>query len=300
LKSPDRALPIFCDDYILCALQAGRSIAAQALLRSELIRAMTELALKNTHAVVTGGGRGIGAAIVRRLAQDGANITLISRSSDELQAVQRELEDQFPQKFLSLTVDVTAPDLVKDAFEQCRDTLKEPQILVNNAGSADSIPFVKADLDHWDSTINVNLRAVYLCIHQVLPSMIKAGYGRIVTIASTAGLTGYPYIAAYCAAKHGAVGLTRALALETAAQGITVNAVCPGFTETDLLKNAFENVAQKTARSSDEIREEFLKNVPQGRFVQPDEIASAVAWLCRKEQSSITGQTITIAGGEVI
>ena len=261
---------------------------------------MTEALLNGLHAIVTGGGRGIGAAIAERLAQNGANVSLLGRTLDQLQATAQSIRQQFDQEVLPVTADVTDPEQIRAAFEQCRKELGDAQILINNAGAVQSSPLVKTELSLWDNMMAVNLRSSYLCIREVLPGMIKAGYGRIVNVASTAGLTGFPYVAAYCAAKHGVIGLTRALALETAHQGITVNAVCPGYVETDLLKNAVNNITEKTGRETENVREELLKNIPLGRFIQPHEVASATVWLCQKEQSGITGQTITLAGGEVV
>ena len=173
-------------------------------------------------------------------------------------------------------------------------------ILVNNAGAAESAPFAKTGLDMLERMLAVNLKAAFFCTQAVLPGMLAAKAGRIVNIASTAGLTGYPYVSAYVAAKHALVGLTRALALETARSGVTVNAVCPGFTDTDLVARAVETITAKTGRSTEAARAELAKTNPMGRLVTPQEVASAVAYLCLPGAGAVTGQAIVVAGGEVM
>jgi len=258
------------------------------------------LVLAKQHAVVTGGGRGIGAAIARELARLGADVTVMGRDEARLARTVAELGELGPGRFGKVKIDVTDRSSVTRAFAQAREQGGSIHILVNNAGAVESAPLVKADPNIWDRMIGLNLTAVYLCIHEVLPAMILARQGRIINVASTAGLRGYPYVAAYCAAKHGVVGLTRALALEVAAQGVTVNAVCPGYTDTDLLGTSAERVAAKTKRTPEEIRAQFLSQVPQGRFVTPEEVGSMVGWLAQPGQQSITGQAYVISGGEVM
>ena len=251
--------------------------------------------IENLHAVVTGGGQGIGAAIARRLDALGLRLTLMGRSRAPLEETARTL-----RQAQAVTVDVTDEAGVQAAFEQARTAFGPVSILVNNAGAAASAPFDKTDSATWKRMLDVNLNGIFYCTRPVLNDMRAAAWGRIINIASTAGIKGYAYISAYCAAKHGAVGLTRALAIETARSGITVNAVCPGYTDTDLLHEAIRNIMDKTGMSR-EAAEKTLKAVnPQNRFVDPDEVAATVAWLCLPGSESITGQAIAIAGGEIM
>ncbi|MFN3392486.1 MAG: SDR family NAD(P)-dependent oxidoreductase [Meiothermus ruber] len=252
--------------------------------------------LAGKHAVVTGGGRGIGAAIATALAGAGARLTLLGRSRAQLEAQARKLATEVHVE----TCDVTDPAQVQQAFEGASRALGNVDILVNNAGQAESRPFGKTDLRLWRTMIEVNLTGTFLCTQAALPGMLAAGWGRIVNIASTAGLRGYPYVSAYCAAKHGVIGLTRALALELARKNITVNAVCPGFTQTELLEASLAAIVQKTGRSAAEARAELVRHNPQGRLVEPEEVAQAVLWLCLPGSAALTGQAIAVAGGEVM
>jgi NAD(P)-dependent dehydrogenase (short-subunit alcohol dehydrogenase family) len=197
-------------------------------------------------------------------------------------------------------VDVTDSNAVTAAFEAATKQFGPVEILINNAGAAESAPFEKTSEALWNRMLAVNLTAQFHCQQQVLPSMRAGKWGRIINIVSTAGMIGYAYVAAYCAAKHGAIGLTRALALETARAGITVNAICPGFTETDLLEDSIENIMHTTGRSREEAEKSLQAVNPQRRFIQPSEVAATVGWLCSDGAQSITGQSIAIAGGEVM
>lgn len=247
------------------------------------------------HVVVTGGARGIGRAIATLLHQHGARVMLMGRDESAL----AETAESLPgTRWLS--VDVTDSESVETAFEAAKTSWGAVEILVNNAGAAASAPFAKTDRKLWDSMLAVNLTGMFECQQAVLPDMRTAKFGRIVNIASTAGLIGYAYVAAYCAAKHGAIGLTRALALETARDGITVNAVCPGFTATDLLEDSLQNIMNTTGRSREDAEKSLQAVNPQRRFIQPEEIASTVAWLCSAGAGSVTGQSIAVAGGEVM
>jgi len=258
--------------------------------------------LQGRHALVTGGARGIGAAIARRLLDAGASVTLVGRDCTVLDAAMQALEP-FAVDGAALgtaTADITDADAVDAAFALATEARGPVTLLVNNAGQAYSAPFGKTDLAHWQRMLDVNLTGTFLCTQAALPAMVAQGWGRIVNVASTAGLIGYGYVTASCAAKHGVIGLTRALALELATKGITVNAVCPGYTETDIVRDAVANIVEKTGRTEAQARAELAARNPQKRLVQPDEVADAVAWLCRPQASAITGQAIPVAGGEVM
>lgn len=257
-------------------------------------RAETGNSLAGKHVVVTGGGRGIGAAIAARLAAMGAGLTLMGRDETVLAATAE------PLRAATRTVDVTDAASVEAAFAAAVEDRGAIDILVNNAGAAESAPFHRTDLDLWRAMLDVNLTGVYLCTRQALPGMIEAGDGRVINIASSAGLVGYGYVTAYCAAKHGVIGLTRALAQETAKKGVTVNAVCPGYTETDMVERSVANIVEKTGGSEDEARAQLAIHNPQGRLIQPTEVADAVAWLALPGSASITGQSIVVAGGEIM
>ena len=252
--------------------------------------------LKKRHALVTGAAGGIGAAIARRLADEGATLTLLGRHRVALQ----RLVESLPGAHGVAVADVTDAQQIADAFAQAREQRGPITVLVNNAGAAESAPFVKTSLEQWQRMMAVNLTGTFICSQAVLPDMLAAGQGRIVNVASTAGLKGYAYVSAYVAAKHGVVGLTRALALEVAIRCITVNVVCPGYTETDIPRESIANVISKTGRSEAEARAEFAKANPQGRLVQPAEVADAVGWLCSDAAAAINGQTISVSGGEVM
>ena len=253
--------------------------------------------LAGQHAVVTGAARGIGAAIARALAADGARLTLMGRRLEALQALAHELPGS---GHAAVVVDVAEAASVAQAFAQAREANGPVGIVVNNAGQAESAPFGKTSLELWQRMLAVNLTGTFLCSQAALPDMLAAKAGRIVNIASTAGQKGYAYVAAYVAAKHGVVGLTRSLALEVAKKGITVNAVCPGYTETDILRESIANVMAKTGRSEAEARAEFAAGNPQGRIVLPEEVADAVRWLCAPGAAAITGQCVSVSGGEVM
>ncbi|WP_407675311.1 SDR family NAD(P)-dependent oxidoreductase [Paraburkholderia sprentiae] len=255
---------------------------------------MSDTALAGQHAVVTGGGSGIGAAIAHTLLHAGARITLMGRNVQRLDA-QRE-QCAALGDVACISVDVTQEDSVARAFDQAGAV----DILVNNAGQAQAAPFTHTDIALWQRMLDVNLTGVFLGTRAVLPGMLERGYGRIVNVASTAGQIGYAYVAAYCAAKHGVIGLTRSLALETATRGITVNAVCPGYTETELLHASLQQITSKTSRTEEQARETLLRSNPQRRVVSPEQVANAVLWLCRPGSDAITGQAISISGGEVM
>lgn len=257
--------------------------------------------LQGKHAVVTGAGGGIGAAIVAELARLGAGLTLLGRSAAPLERVAGNLGlDDPPGRVEWATADVTDSAAVAAAFEQARARFGGIDILVCCAGQAVSEAFHRTKAELWSGTLRVNLDSAFHCIQAALPDMLERRWGRIVNIASTAGLKGYAYVAAYCAAKHGLVGLTRALAVELAAKGVTVNAVCPGYTDTALVREALANIRAKTGRSEPEALAELVAPNPQGRLVAPQEVAQTVAWLCGPNSASINGQSIPVAGGELM
>jgi NAD(P)-dependent dehydrogenase (short-subunit alcohol dehydrogenase family) len=244
------------------------------------------------HAVITGGGSGIGAAIAKAMSEAGSRVTLMGRNADRLKDKAAELSVEFQ------VADVTDRDSVATAFAAAAKQNGTVTILVNNAGAAASAPFDKMDDALWDSMIAVNLTGAYNCTKAAINAMAELGSGRIVNIASTAALKGYAYVSAYCAAKHGVVGLSRALALEYAKKGVTVNAVCPGYTNTEIVEQAIDKIVAATGRSRDEALAELVKVNPQQRLIEPEEVAATVMWMCRQE--SITGQSIAVAAGEVM
>ncbi len=254
--------------------------------------------LAGRHAVVTGAGRGIGAAIAAALAARGARVTLLGRSAAPLQQIARRLPEG--SDTCALACDVTDEQQVARAVDGARRALGPVDILVNNAGRAYSAPLLQTDLASWRSLLDVNLTGVFLCTRACLPDMIERGFGRIVNVASTAGLTGRPYISAYCASKHGVIGLTRALARELAPRDITVNAVCPGYTDTDIVRDAVGTIRARTGRSPEAALAALTAANPQGRLITPDEVANAVLWLCLPGTQSVNGQSIALDGGEVM
>lgn len=257
---------------------------------------MKSNSLTGRHALVTGAARGIGAEIARTLAAEGAMLTLLGRDREALQRVTGSLAGAGHGVVAADVADLQA---VQSAFAEARAARGPVAILVNNAGAAESAPFLKTSVELWQRMIAVNLTGSFLCAQAALPDMLETGWGRIVNIASTAGQKGYAYVAAYAAAKHGVIGLTRSLALEVARKGITVNAVCPGYTDTGILRASVANVVGKTGRSETDALAEFSSVNPQRRIVQPAEVADAVRWLCGEGAASVTGQSISVSGGEV-
>ena len=253
--------------------------------------------LAGLHAVVTGASRGIGADIAAALVADGVRVSLLGRDAEALRRVADNLGGD--ERARSMTTDVTDSDSVTNAFNAARSHFGPVQLLINNAGQAASAKFTDTDETLWNQLFAVNLHGTYYCCRQAVPDMLSAGFGRIVNVASIAGLRGAAYISAYVSSKHAVIGLTRALALEYAARNITVNAVCPGYVDTDIVRSAVANIVSKTGRSEAEALAALVANNPQRRLIEPREVADTVMWLCRPGSESVTGQSIVLAGGEV-
>ncbi len=252
----------------------------------------------DSHAVITGGATGIGAAISAALLAQGVKLSIMGRRKSVLtDAIAR-----FPNSgnAQGLVCDVSDPDAVRQAFSNARRTFGAIDILINCAGAAPTMPFHKLTTADWNNVLAVNLNGVFHCTSEVINEMREKKAGRIINIASTSALKGYAYVSAYCAAKHGVLGLTRALALETATHGITVNAICPGYTDTDIIRDSVKNIVDKTGRSEAQALETFTSSNPQKRLIDPQEIADTVLWLCSNSSRSITGQAISVSGGEVM
>ncbi len=255
---------------------------------------MTMTTLKGRHALVTGGGRGIGRAVAARLAKAGATVTVVGRSPATL-----EQAIVGGDAHAAAVADVTDHGAVQAAVQEAVARYGPVDLMIANAGAAASAPFMKSGPEVFRQMLDVNLLGVTNMVQAVLGSMTERGFGRIIAVASTAGLKGYPYVSAYCAAKHAVIGFVRALSLETAKTGVTVNAVCPGFTDTDLVAESLDRIMAKTGRTRDEALGDLVKHNPQGRLIDPSEIADAVLWLCGDGARSVTGQAIVVAGGEI-
>ena len=245
------------------------------------------------HALITGAGTGIGEAISRQLHREGHAVTLVGRRSEPLEALSRALGKQS----FAVTGDVTDRGEIESAIEAATAQFGDVEILVNCAGMAPTAPFHRVDFADWQRTMDVNVNGVFHCTQLALESMLENNWGRVVNIASVASLRGFPYVSGYCASKHAVLGMTRALALEVATQGITVNAVCPGYADTDIVRNAIAGIVSKTGRTEADAMQHFTESNPQGRLVEVTEVASAVSWLCSDGAASVTGQAIAIDGG---
>ncbi|MFO1157875.1 MAG: SDR family NAD(P)-dependent oxidoreductase [Reyranellaceae bacterium] len=245
------------------------------------------------HALVTGGGTGVGRAIALALAQADVTVTICGRRKAQLDAVAAE-----NGRVHAIVADVTQEASIANVYAEAEASRGPFDIVVANAGMAEAGPAHRTSLADWQRTLDVNLTGSFLTVKPALSGMAKRKAGRIVFVASTAGLKGYGYVAPYVASKHGVVGLMRALATELVRSGVTVNAVCPGFVETDLLEESIQRIVRTTGRSVAEARASLSATNPQGRFIQPDEVAATVTWLCSEAAGSITGQAVSISGGE--
>jgi 3-hydroxybutyrate dehydrogenase len=251
-------------------------------------------------ALITGGGRGIGRAIAIAFAQEGAQVAVAARTLEQVEEVAREL-DQFSTNALPVVCDVSRVGSVESLFERVTERFgRGPDIMVNNAGIAESAPLTKTDDELWHRILAINLSGTFYCTRAALPQMIERGWGRVINIASIAGKTGAPYIAAYSASKHGVLGLTRSAAMEVAAKGITVNAICPGYVDTEMTTRGIENITKKTRLSADEAMESIKKMSPQNRIVEPEEVAALALLLASEEGRGINGQAINVDGGSVL
>lgn len=249
--------------------------------------------LQGQHALVTGGGRGIGRAIAAALTQAGAAVTVLGRSEKPLaEVVERGEAAGF------IIADVTDAHALNNGVQRAMFGRGPVDLLIANAGGAESAPFMKTQPDQFRRMFELNVMGVVHATRAVLDSMRERRMGRIVAVASIAGLKGYGYVSAYCAAKHAVVGLVRSLAIETAASGVTVNAVCPGYTDTEMVRESLEKISAKTGRPRDDALGTMLKDSPLGRLIKPEEVAAAVVYLCSPEASAVTGTTLTVAGGE--
>ena len=257
--------------------------------------------LENRLAFITGGGRGIGRAIALAFAAEGASIVVAARTRAEIDKVASEVVNQFGVESLAVECDVANAESVLSAFSGLKEKFgRGPDIVVNNAGIAETALFVNTDEALWECHLNINLGGTFRCTHAGLPEMIEHGWGRIINIASIAGKTGAPYVSAYAASKHGVLGLTRSLALEVAAQGITVNAICPGYVETEMTSRGIENIVEKTGKSADEALKMLERMSPQNRLVTPEEVAALAVLLASEDGRGINGQAINVDGGTVL
>ena len=256
------------------------------------------MVLAGKRAVITGGGRGIGRAVARTLTGAGAAVVVAARSKGEIEAVATELTHAGHEAF-AVACDVTDPDAVANLAGTSEQLLGGVDILVLSAGIASSAPLKAITLDDWNRLFAVNVTGTFLCTQAFLPGMLERGWGRLVTIASTAGKSGAPYISAYAASKHAVVGFTRAVAAEVATRGVTANAVCPGFVETDIVSAAMGHIVTKTGLSEKEARASLEAMSPQNRIFEADEVAFQVLALCDPRSRGVNGQSIVLDGGGI-
>lgn len=251
--------------------------------------------LNNKIALITGGGRGIGRAIALAFARAGARIAVAARTAEQVEQVATEIGNGA----IALVCDVSDPESVTQMFAQARERVGDVDILVNNAGIAESATLVTTSDDLWHRHLAINLSGTFYCTRAALPAMLKKNWGRVINIASIAGKTGAPYIAAYSASKHGVMGLTRSVALEVATSGITINAICPGYVDTDMVSRGVERITSRTGRSAEEALDSLKKMSPQNRLATADEVAAVALLLASDEGRGINGQGINVDGGSV-
>ncbi len=257
------------------------------------------MSLEGKGAVVTGGGRGIGAAVARVLAAAGARVVVAARSEGEISSVARELRGSGHEAW-AVPCDVTDAGSVGALAQNAIEHLERVDVLVNNAGIALSAPAHKMSLEDWNRLLAVNATGTFLCTREFLPGMLEGKWVRVVNIASVAGLSGARYISGYAASKHAVLGFTRSLAEEVAAAGITVNAVCPGYVDTDMTQESIDRISEKTGMSRGRALDAILESCPQGRLITPEEVAAAVLWLCGDGAAGVNGQPIVIDGGGLL
>ena len=255
--------------------------------------------LDNRIALITGGGRGIGRAIASAFAREGARVVLAARTGQQVEEAAAEIGNE--EIALPVVCDVSDVASVHLMFSRVSVKFgRSPDILVNNAGIAEGAPLSKTDDDLWQRHLAVNLSGTFYCTRAAVPPMLERGWGRVINVASIAGKTGAPYIAAYSASKHGVLGLTRSIAMEVATKGVTVNAICPGYVDTDMTTRAIENVTAKTDRTADQALAAIKKMSPQNRLITVDEVAALALLLASEEGGGINGQAINIDGGSVL
>lgn len=257
--------------------------------------------LENRIALITGGGRGIGRAIALEYAREGADVVVAARTLEQVEAVASEVANQFSRKALPVVCDVSNSASVNEMFASVgRSFGRGPDILVNNAGIAESAVLIKTDDELWQRHLAINLSGTFYCTRAALPEMIQRGWGRVVNIASIAAKIGAPYISAYSASKHGMLGLTRSAAMEMAGNGITVNAICPGYVDTEMVSRGIENITRRTGLSEEEARSGLEGMSPQNRLVTSEEVAAVALLLASEDGRGITGQAINVDGGTVM
>ena len=256
--------------------------------------------LQNRIALITGGGRGIGRAVAFAFAREGARIAVVARTEREVERVAEEVKAETNVETIYATCDVSDIESVEMALADVRERMGAIDILVNSAGIAESAPLIKTSDELWQHHLAINLTGTFYFTRAALHAMIERGWGRVINIASIAGKTGSPYIAAYSASKHGVLGLTRSVALEVASKGVTVNAICPGYVDTEMTARALENIEAKTGRPAAEALEAIKRTSPQNRLITPEEVAAVALLLASDEGRGINGQAINVDGGSVL